>query len=569
MINFKKLRYKNFLSTGNIFTELELDANTTTLIIGENGSGKSTILDALSYVLFSRPFRKVNKPQLINSITRKDLVVEVEFEIAPNSYKIVRGMRPNIFEVYQNDVLLNQSAEMKDYQEILEKHILKISHKSFSQVVVLGSATFQPFMQLPPGQRRDIIEDLLDLQIFTVMNNLLKVKINENRDTLSEVSSEKRVVGEKIKLIRQHLIEMQNNNEVIIAEKKDRLKAVFSQLEEMNVEYNGYEVLINELEQNLTDENRVSTKMTSLETLKHQIKAKLNLLNKEIKFFSDHDSCPTCQRVIGEEFQCEAIAARNISIEEINSGLEQLDFQYNSTLDKFNKIAEVHTEIQKNKMEMHKLRAKIESLEEYESTLKEEIRSIKKTNEERDDSKLVDLEKELKDLDQKSTNLEEDRIVLGAAGSLLKDGGIKSRIIKQYVPIFNKLINKYLAAMEFRVQFELDEEFNETIKSRFRDEFSYSSFSEGEKMRINLAILFTWRAVAKMRNSINTNILIMDEVFDSSLDSTGIEEFMKILNQITVDTNTFIISHKTDQISDKFDSVIKFEKKQNFSRIAS
>jgi DNA repair exonuclease SbcCD ATPase subunit len=569
MINFKKLRYKNFLSTGNIFTELELDANTTTLIIGENGSGKSTILDALSYVLFSRPFRKVNKPQLINSITRKDLVVEIEFEIAPNSYKIVRGMRPNIFEVYQNDVLLNQSAEMKDYQEILEKHILKISHKSFSQVVVLGSATFQPFMQLPPGQRRDIIEDLLDLQIFTVMNNLLKIKINENRDTLSEVSSEKRVVGEKIKLIRQHLIEMQNNNEVIIAEKKDRLKAVFSQLEEMNVEYNGYEVLINELEQNLTDENRVSTKMTSLETLKHQIKAKLNLLNKEIKFFSDHDSCPTCQRVIGEEFQCEVIAARNVSIEEINSGLEQLDFQYNSTLDKFNKIAEVHAKIQKNKMEMHKLRAKIESLEEYESTLKEEIRSIKKTNEERDDSKLVDLEKELKDLDQKSTNLEEDRVVLGAAGSLLKDGGIKSRIIKQYVPIINKLINKYLAAMEFLVQFELDEEFNETIKSRFRDEFSYSSFSEGEKMRINLAILFTWRAVAKMRNSINTNILIMDEVFDSSLDSTGIEEFMKILNQITVDTNTFIISHKTDQISDKFDSVIKFEKKQNFSRIAS
>jgi DNA repair exonuclease SbcCD ATPase subunit len=247
MINFKKLRYKNFLSTGNIFTELELDTNTTTLIIGENGSGKSTILDALSFALFSKPFRKVNKPQLINSITRKDLVVEVEFDIAPNSYRIVRGMRPNIFEVYQNDVLMNQSAEMKDYQEILEKHILKISHKSFSQVVVLGSATFQPFMQLPPGQRRDIIEDLLDLQIFTVMNNLLKVKINENRDSISDVASEKRVVGEKIKLIRQHLLEIQNNNDVIIAEKKERLKGVFTQLEEMNVEYDGYEVLITEL----------------------------------------------------------------------------------------------------------------------------------------------------------------------------------------------------------------------------------------------------------------------------------------------------------------------------------
>jgi DNA repair exonuclease SbcCD ATPase subunit len=569
MINFKKLRYKNFLSTGNMFTELELDTNTTTLIIGENGSGKSTILDALSFALFSKPFRKVNKPQLINSITRKDLVVEVEFDIAPNSYRIVRGMRPNIFEVYQNDVLMNQSAEMKDYQEILEKHILKISHKSFSQVVVLGSATFQPFMQLPPGQRRDIIEDLLDLQIFTVMNNLLKVKINENRDSISDVASEKRVVSEKIKLIRQHLLEIQNNNDVIIAEKKERLKGVFTQLEEMNVEYDGYEVLINELEQSLTEENRISGKMTSLETLRHQIKAKLNLLNKEIKFFREHDSCPTCQRVIGEEFQCEAIATRSSNIDEINAGLEQLEVQYNSTLEKFNKITEIHAEIQKNKLEMHKLRARIESLEEYENTLNEEIKSIKKTNEERDDSKLIDLEKELKDLDTKSYDLEEDRVVLGAAGSLLKDGGIKSRIIKQYVPIINRLINKYLAAMEFLVQFELDEEFNETIKSRFRDEFSYSSFSEGEKMRINLAILFTWRAVAKMRNSINTNILIMDEVFDSSLDSTGTEEFMKILNQLTVDTNTFIISHKTDQISDKFDNVIKFEKKQNFSRIAS
>jgi DNA repair exonuclease SbcCD ATPase subunit len=569
MINFKKLRYKNFLSTGNIFTELELDTNTTTLIIGENGSGKSTILDALSFALFSKPFRKVNKPQLINSITRKDLVVEVEFDIAPNSYRIVRGMRPNIFEVYQNDVLMNQSAEMKDYQEILEKHILKISHKSFSQVVVLGSATFQPFMQLPPGQRRDIIEDLLDLQIFTVMNNLLKVKINENRDSISDVASEKRVVGEKIKLIRQHLLEIQNNNDVIIAEKKERLKGVFTQLEEMNVEYDGYEVLITELEQSLTEENRISGKMTSLETLRHQIKAKLNLLNKEIKFFSEHDSCPTCQRVIGEEFQCEAIATRSSSIDEINAGLEQLEVQYNAALEKFNKISEVHAEIQKNRLEMHKLRARIESLEEYENTLNEEIKTIKKTNEERDDSKLIDLEKELKDLDAKSYDLEEDRVVLGAAGSLLKDGGIKSRIIKQYVPIINRLINKYLAAMEFLVQFELDEEFNETIKSRFRDEFSYSSFSEGEKMRINLAILFTWRAVAKMRNSINTNILIMDEVFDSSLDSTGTEEFMKILNQLTIDTNTFIISHKTDQISDKFDNVIKFEKKQNFSRIAS
>jgi DNA repair exonuclease SbcCD ATPase subunit len=458
---------------------------------------------------------------------------------------------------------------MKDYQEILEKQILKISHKSFCQVVVLGSASFVPFMQLPTGQRRDIIEDLLDLQIFTVMNNLLKVKSNENRDLLIENSSDKKVVTEKIKLIRQHLIEMQNNNDVIISEKKERLEEVLSQIETLDLDIESYDMNITELVNKITDEDTVTSKMKKLETLSHQIKAKKEILSKEVKFFSEHDNCPTCKQEINKEFQCEAIDTRKQTIGEIEDGLSQLTDQYENLSKRIDEIITIRNEIQSTKLEKHKTTTKIESLESYKKELEDEIKSIKKANSTRDDSNLNELEEELKQLTIKGVDIEEDRTILAAAGALLKDGGIKSRIIKQYIPIINKLINKYLSAMEFLVQFELDEEFNETIKSRHRDEFSYASFSEGEKMRINLAILFTWRAVAKLRNSISTNILIMDEVFDSSLDSTGAEEFMKILNQLTVDTNTFIISHKTDQIADKFNNVIRFEKHKNFIRIAA
>ena len=569
MIVFKTIRWKNFLSTGNLFTEVEFNKHNTTLIVGENGAGKSTILDALSFGLFSKPFRKVNKSQLINTITKRDLVVELELSINKNQYKIIRGIKPNIFEVYVNGTLVNQSAEMKDYQDILEKQILKISHKSFCQVVVLGSASFVPFMQLPTGQRRDIIEDLLDLQIFTVMNNLLKVKSSENRDLLIENSSDKKVVTEKIKLIRQHLLEMQNNNEVIISEKKERLQEVMSQIEALDLDIESFDMNISELDDKITDEDVVSNKMKKLETLRHQIKAKKDILSKEVKFFSEHDNCPTCKQEINKDFQCEAIDTRKQTISEIEDGLSQLTDQYEELSKRIDEIIAIRSEIQSTKLEKHKTNTKIESLESYKKELEDEIKSIKKANSDRDDSNLNELEEELKRLTNTGAEIEEDRTILAAAGALLKDGGIKSRIIKQYIPIINKLINKYLSAMEFLVQFELDEEFNETIKSRHRDEFSYASFSEGEKMRINLAILFTWRAVAKLRNSISTNILIMDEVFDSSLDATGTEEFMKILNQLTVDTNTFIISHKTDQIADKFSNVIRFEKHKNFSRIAT
>jgi DNA repair exonuclease SbcCD ATPase subunit len=569
MITFKKLRWKNFLSTGNLFTEIDLNTHNTTLVVGENGAGKSTMLDALSYSLFGKPFRKINKPQLMNSITRKEMLVEIEFSITNNDYKIVRGIRPNVFEVYQNGNLMNQSAEMKDYQEIVEKQILKINHKSFSQVIVLGSATFLPFMQLPGGQRREIIEDLLDLQIFTTMNSLLKDKITTNKEELIEISADQKVVSEKIKLIKEHMQEMQNNNDAIIAEKKEVIKETQEQIETLISQQQNIEQEAKDLAEKTANLDSLEKKMSKLQSLKHKIEANLDIVNKEVSFFNNHDNCPTCKQEIDNDFKCEAIDTRNININEIKDGLGKLSEEYDKVDTEIKNILNINLQVRQKMMDSHVVGTKINSLKTYMKQLNEEINSIQKTVEDQDDSKLSILEDELIVITEKTHKLNEDKIVFAAASSLLKDGGIKSKIIRQYIPIINKLINKYLSAMDFFVQFELDEEFNETIKSRHRDEFSYASFSEGEKMRINLAILFTWRAVAKLRNSINTNILIMDEVFDSSLDSNGTEEFMKILNTITTDTNTFIISHKTDQISDKFDNVIKFEKHKNFSRIAS
>ena len=569
MIIFKKLRWKNFLSTGNLFTEIELNNHNTTLIIGENGAGKSTILDALSYSLFGKAFRKINKSQMLNSITKKDMVVEVEFSINQNDFKIRRGTRPNLFEVYQNGELLNQSAEMKDYQEVLEKYILKINHKSFCQVVVLGSATFLPFMQLSTYNRREIIEDLLDLQIFTTMNNLLKEKINKNKDDITETQYTQKSTQEKIKLIREHMLELQNNNDAIISEKKDRIEESKKQIEE----YKNQNIAIVEKTQELSKQSAelesLEKKMKKLAGLRHKIEANLAVLNREVTFFHDNDNCPTCKQEIDKDFKCEAIESRTANIEEIQDGLTKLSTEYDKTDSEIKNMLAINDKIRQHMMDSNIIMTKVNSLKTYIKQIESEINSIRQTEEDQDESRLSEFEIELAQLTQKLHSLNDDKIVLTAASTLLKDGGIKSKIIRQYIPVINKLINKYLSAMEFLVQFELDEEFNETIKSRFRDEFSYTSFSEGEKMRINLAILFAWRAVAKLRNSINTNILIMDEVFDSSLDANGTEEFMKILNTITVDTNTFIISHKTDQISDKFDNVIKFEKHKNFSRIAS
>lgn len=568
MILFKKLRWKNLLSTGNVFTEINLNSHNTTLIVGENGAGKSTILDALSFVLFGKAFRNINKPQLLNTITQKNLVVEIEFSIGTNNYKIIRGIKPTVFEVYQNDVLLNQSAEMKDYQQILEKQIIKVNHRSFCQVVVLGSATFEPFMQLAAWKRREVIEDLLDLQIFTTMNTILKNKINQNSENIIRITGDKKLVEEKIKLIKSHMLEKQNMNELVVAEKQTLINETVGNIEVLNTKYWGIKQQIETLKETVEDEDKISKKVKQLEKLKHQIEAKKALIENDIAFFQHHENCPTCTQTISNDFRQVTVEAKTKEIQTIDSGIEQLIQQYEETNQRLSDIMTIHSNINSMQMEQIKTKTNIDSLIKYREQLELEISKINEQQKDNEDTKIVDLEKELEDVGKRYNELMDDKLIMSAASSLLKDGGIKAKIIKQYIPIINRLINKYLSAMEFMCQFELDEEFNETIKSRYRDEFSYASFSEGEKMRINLAILFTWRAIAKLRNSINTNILIMDEVFDSSLDSNGTEEFLKIINDLTSDTNTFIISHKTDQLYDKFDKVIRFEKHKNFSRIA-
>lgn len=569
MILFHSLRYKNFLSTGNNFTEIQLDKANTTLIIGENGAGKSTILDALSFSLFNKPFRKVTKGQLMNSITKRELVVEVEFSVGKNHYKVVRGVKPAVFEIYMNEVLLNQDSDNRDYQEFLEKNVLKINHKSFCQVVVLGSASFVPFMQLPTGQRREIIEDLLDLQIFTRMNSVLKQRVAENTNETWMSEKDRDLIDEKIKLVKEHISEVHKNSQKLAQEKRDRIKDTAEQISQLIAQKEVLDKEIEELTSKVLDQEGVERRIKKLSNLQHQLEAKIATLKGDINFLNDHENCPTCRQHIAEDFRAESIQKKSEDISEVDSGLQRLAEEYEAANARLKELMDLQSAINSKKFERHRVMTKVDGLEDYSNKLREELDAIKKTVEKPDTAKLDTLKVEREQVSLRLAELEEESQLLGAAALLLKDGGIKSRIIKQYIPIINKLINKYLAALDFFVEFNLDENFNETIKSRFRDEFSYSSFSEGEKMRINLAILFTWRAVAKLRNSINTNILIMDEVFDSSLDSGGTEEFMKILSQLTNDTNVYIISHKTDQISDKFDNVIRFEKHRNFSRMVA
>jgi len=568
MILFKKLRWKNFLSTGNIFTEIDLNNHNTTLIVGENGAGKSTMLDALTFALFGKPFRSIKKGQLINTITQKGMCVEVEFDIGVNRYKIVRGLKPTLFEVYQNDELINQSAEMRDYQEHLERNILKLNLKSFCQVVVLGSASFVPFMQLSASQRREVIEDLLDLQIFTTMNSLLKDKVANNNEVLDQIANDQKVVTEKIKLVKEHLLEKQNNNEKIVAEKVNVIEDTKDKIDAMAVKLTDVMNQAMELNKKTVKKDEVTKLIQKMTKYRHQIEAKVALINQDVEFFKNHDHCPTCTQVIDEDLKTQKLEHKETELNEINNNLELLTKKFDEAQTELDEIMQHSATISQLTLEKVQIESQISSLNKYVKQLEREINHINQLQEADEDSKMEDLEAEMAVVAERYNEAMDEKLIYTAASMLLKDGGIKSRIIKQYVPVINKLISKYLSAMDFFVQFELDEEFNETIKSRFRDEFSYASFSEGEKMRINLAILFTWRSVAKLRNSVSTNLLIMDEVMDSSLDANGTEEFLKILHNLTQDTNTFIISHKTDQLYDKFANVIRFEKKQNFSKVA-
>lgn len=569
MIFFKKIRWKNFLSTGQHFTEIDLNRTDSTLIVGDNGAGKSTILDALSFALYGKPFRKITKGQLLNSINNKAAVVELEFKIGSHEYKVVRGIKPNVFEVWQNGKMINQDAAARDYQEMLEKQILKLNHKSFSQIIVLGSATFTPFMQLSAANRREVIEDILDIGIFSIMNSLLKEKVQKNRDDLQEAKYQVDLLEQKIELATQHRdqlaqlrsaeIEKLNGK---IEEHNETITNATSEVESAMAKV----VLINE---EIGDKDSVGKKIKSIEKLRTQLNDRYRSLANDIQFYEEHDNCPTCKQGIDEHFKHDTISSKKEKREELESATVQLDDQYKQVSERLSVITEKLNEISELNTQIALRNAEIQSAKRSVAQIQQEINDAKTAEKQDEADQIAELEMSKVAQDKQYEALANDREVLGQASSILKDSGIKSRIIKQYIPVINKLINKYLAAMDFFVQFELDENFNETIRSRYRDAFSYASFSEGEKMRIDLALLFTWRAIAKLRNSVSTNLLIMDEVFDSSLDAGGTEEFMKIMESLVQDTNIFVISHKGDQLFDKFHSVIKFEKHQNFSRIAA
>ena len=571
MIYFKTLRWRNFLSTGNSFTEIELNKNNTTLVVGENGAGKSTMLDALCFALYNKPFRKINKPQLMNSINKKDLVVELEFDIGTNKYKIVRGLKPNIFEVYQNNNMISQDADNRDYQDVLERQILKLNHKSFCQVVVLGSASFVPFMQLPAASRREVIEDLLDIQIFSTMNSLLKEKINANSTKVMDVEYQYDMTSEKISMQHQYIEAMQKNNDEHVEKIKLDLKQYMDSIENAKLAIASLDQQIGILNEQINDQDQVNKKQKKLQVLETQLDDKLAKLQKEIEFFNLHDNCPTCKQGIDNEFKCETVSTKESQIEETSEGIEQLRQEIQNIQDRIQNIANISSQVTSFNIEKITHTNTISGLLAQCKKAAKDIEELQKKTKEYslNDDTIKELESKIGLLAEQKGDLLNDKEAYGVASIILKDNGIKARIIKQYVPVINKLINKYLAAMDFFVNFELDENFNETIKSRFRDEFSYASFSEGEKMRINLAILFTWRAVAKLRNSASTNLLIMDEVLDGSLDNNGTDEFLKIISTLTQDTNTFIISHKVDQLVDKFANVIKFVKVKNFSGIAA
>ena len=569
MILFEKVRYKNILSTGNAWTEVELNRSKSTLIVGDNGAGKSTMLDALTFALYGKPFRKINKYQLLNSVNNKGLEVEAFFTISGNKYVIKRGIKPGIFEVWKNGELLNQDAAARDYQTYLEDTILKLNYKSFGQVVVLGSSTFVPFMQLKAGERRDVIEDLLDIQIFTTMNTLLKERITSNKTEITEIKYQIDLLENKISSSKAHNESIRKLKQIEVGKLKEKLR---EQVEFIETEQAIVDSLLDEVAEttkSISDKTNAKKKLEELQTLDGELSNRLKSLRKEIAFYEHNDNCPTCKQGIEHEFKSDAVNINNEKVQEIEDARKQLGHRSLKVEERLTDIGNTEDAINAKNLEVSEHRANRKMALNSCSYIKNDLEEAEKEVVAIDSNEIKDQEDGLQSYHNKQNQLFDDKETLAVVSSMLKDGGIKTRIIKQYVPVMNKLIGKYLSAMDFFVQFELDENFNETIKSRFRDEFSYASFSEGEKLRIDLALLFTWRAVSKLRNSVSTNLLIMDEIMDSSLDSSGTEEFLKIIEELTTDSNIFIISHKGDQLFDKFHSVIKFEKVKNFSRIAT
>jgi DNA repair exonuclease SbcCD ATPase subunit len=568
MIRFKKIKWKNFLSTGNTPIEIDLDKSNTTLVIGKNGSGKSTLLDAMTFVLFNRPFRIIKKEQMVNTINNGDALVEIEFSIGTKQYKVVRGIKPNIFEIYEDDKLLNQDASSIDYQKILERNIMRLSYRSFVQVVILGSSSYEPFMKMKSRYRKEAVEEILDIKVFSHMDWMLRDQQSVLNKKIIEVKHNADLVQSKYELESKHFNEIKNRNTDDKTQKEQQLeklnldkKDYLEKIQKLDSEYK-------QLEEQTNDKDKVKTRLNQLEKLETKIEQNLETHNKNLEFFSENDYCPTCTQPIDEQFRYDKQSKLKSKVDTLNEGMKKLVEEISTTETKLSEINSISQKMSDLNIEMSKVNTSINELKKFSDNLHNEI--ILLDNKKEDSDKIEKQLEELKNnLEQSQVELDkitEEKTYIDTVREILSEKGAKTKIIKKYLPIMNTLINQHLQDMDFFVNFHLDEEFNETIKSRFRDTFNYNNFSEGEKLRIDLALLFTWRQIAKMKNSTNTNVLILDEIFDSSLDSQGTDDFFKIIKSLSKE-NIFIISHKGDILFDKFTNIIKFDKINNFTRL--
>ena len=570
MITFEKIRWKNFLATGDHFTEIELDSDRSTLIIGTNGAGKSTILDAITFVLFNKPFRKVTKGQLVNTINEKGTVVEIEFTTHGRKYLVRRQMKPAKFEIFENNELVDQDAANRDYQKHLEQTILKLNFKSFTQVVILGSSTFVPFMQLNASVRREVVEDLLDIQIFGVMNTLLKDRIKEAQDKGRDCDHLLAVAEERIETQQSHINKLTAINEERVKEKEDTLKNNKDLIKKYNKDAKAVEFKIKKQEPEIDNYKNVKKDLEKLKGLRIKIESRQASLIKELKFFTSNEVCPTCTQPINIEFKEQKCNSLDTESNKYSEGLVKLESQIDTTLKDVDKLEELNGYIFTLKNNLNNLERDVLKIEKDNLKLEKQIKSLteEQPNMKDEYQTLTSLKEQFKKVEEDCSGINKVLDEYTAVSYMLKDSGIKSKVINKYIPIFNTLINKYLQSMDFFVNFTLDEEFNEVIRSRFRDQFSYASFSEGEKQKIDLALLFTWREVARMKNSAATNLLILDEVFDSSLDDSSTQELLKILRDLGSNTNVFVISHKGEILQDKFMRTLKFEKLNDFSKMS-
>ena len=567
MIIFKTIRWKNFLSTGDQWTEINFQHSDTNLIIGTNGAGKSTMLDALTFSLFNKPFRKINKSQLINATNERDCLVEVVFDLNGREYLVRRGIKPNIFEIDVDGTVMNKQADDRSMQKILEETILKVNYKSFTQIVILGSSTFVPFMQLSGSNRRDVIEDLLDIRIFSAMNHLIKEKMRVQREKIKSLTFKKDNVKDKIQMQKSFIKELEDQGKNSITENEKKKDSLSDEICVLIMKTEGLEDNVYGLTEQQKELIGTGEKLLKLNNLKGKLSQKVSTITKEHKFFSDNVTCPTCTQSIEESFRLNKINDVQTKARELKKGFEDLEKSIKTEQDRERHFNNLSKEITKLNHDISQNNTKISGFQRQIRDLESEIQTIAERfkNRNTENEKLVEFKTNLKETMSDLSDVRDEVLHYDFAYSLLKDDGVKTKIIKKYLPFINSQVNRYLQLMDFYINFTLDEEFNETIKSPIHEDFSYSSFSEGEKMRIDLALLFTWREVARVKNSVNTNLLIMDEVFDSSLDGFGTDEFMKIIRYIIKGANIFIISHKTE-LSDKFETVIKFDKIKGFSR---